>query len=131
MLAAHPPAVKVGGRRLSLSKHKHTHPESTTTPIVSPGVHQEPDSEAVDYPRPQAAPAKSSDEGDSNEVDANKETPKRERKQSHTNQDKDKKFQENAMKRHVGNDPVSGANPKRDLYGASGRIGQPAAKGLV
>ncbi|KAJ6617418.1 hypothetical protein B0H10DRAFT_2033319 [Mycena sp. CBHHK59/15] len=56
-IAQHPPAIRVGGRRLSVSTKHKPHPAPDPTPAAAPAPVDEP---VVDYPRP-APPAAGED----------------------------------------------------------------------
>jgi len=118
----HPPAVKIGGRRLSISTRHKTHGNSgAARSEKSPS----PEANEEDYPRP-AAPG----EEPHQHILHNEEElpPKKEKK--HGNHENERKLKEFAHWK------VDITRPTRDLqggnksFGASGRIAQPAGKGL-
>jgi len=120
ILAQHPPAVKVGGRRLSISaKHKpHTNSESAPVQEISAP-------ENIDYPRP-AAPG--------NEQTHHSNPP-------HTEEEiplKKEKKHENGLKlKELAHRKAENTRPSRDVlggkggFGGAGRVLQPAGKGLA
>jgi len=126
----HPPAMKVGGRRLSISaRHK-------APPAAEPTKTDKEGSEPADYPRPAPPPGTTTTESDTNintneappnVVNNNHEDdipppPKKERV--------DKKMEELAHRK------VEMTRPTKDVHAASRgsgqnmRIGQPAGKGF-
>jgi len=119
VLAQHPPVVKVGGRRLSVSKPK----PRTNGPTDPPAPAPAPEStfEDNDYPRPAPPHDINNDEG---------EPPKRERRQGHGNHGGGKKVRECV---HRKTEP---AKPTRDViggkigFGGAGRLLQPGGKGF-
>jgi len=135
ILAQHPPAVKVGGRRLSTSRPKHhPHHEPLQTDIAA-----EADEEPSDYPRPNppadlmnltiATSGEAVEQQpihiDHRHAHYDEEMPKNEKKQ-HQLHEVEKKWK--AVKLDVN-------RPTRDNIPAAGgggrRIDQPAGRGLV
>jgi len=118
MLAHHPPAVKVAGRRLSTTTRpkpsgvQDSHPTEDIDDI---------NTEAADYPRP-APPVKQDDEI-IRQGDAQKE-----KKQGYGNPEKDKKHGEVLHKKPDDNMPTREFAQKRDQ---GIRIAQPAGKGVL
>ncbi|KAJ7157361.1 hypothetical protein C8R46DRAFT_1114259 [Mycena filopes] len=114
-IANHPPALKVGGRRRSIStKHRaHTAPEPA--PATPPAA-----VEPVDYPRPAPPPA----DGEAAHVPPpqhNEEEP----------QKKDKRHENERKLMELAQRKAEMTRPTRDLknngkgFGAAGRIAQP------
>jgi len=115
-LAQHPPAIKVGGRRLSVSRPK---PRTSTAPadILVPGQ----TAEETDYPRP--APP--------HDLMNNEEPPKNEKRHIHRNHDHEKKMMEVAYKKMEATQPTRDSLGGKNGFGGAGRLVQPSAKGLA
>ncbi|KAJ7166512.1 hypothetical protein C8R43DRAFT_986259 [Mycena crocata] len=115
-LANHPPAIKVGGRRLSVSKHR-PHPAPEQAPAAAPAPVEEP---AVDYPRP-AAPVAGEEAAHVPPPQHNEEDP----------QKKDKKHESERKLLELAQRKAEMTRPTRDLkntgkgFGGAGRIAQP------
>ncbi|KAH9947086.1 hypothetical protein B0H21DRAFT_822161 [Amylocystis lapponica] len=113
----HPPAIKVGGRRLSVSRPKPHHPAEpkATTP---------PAEEATDYPRP-AGP-------DDQVVQQEEEVPKKEKKKGNGGDEHERRLQESLYRKAEQNRPSRDTHGARNMnvVGGGGRIGQPAGKGF-
>ncbi|KIM69903.1 hypothetical protein SCLCIDRAFT_490065 [Scleroderma citrinum Foug A] len=113
VLAHHAPALKVGGRRLSVSNTAKPHATSTS-PKTTTG------SDNADYPRPAAQGDEQPEATPQKEEDA----PKKEKKHGRG----EKRPRENF------NDKVEATRPTKDHmaskhgFGAAGRIAQPASK---
>ncbi|KAF5384934.1 hypothetical protein D9615_000980 [Tricholomella constricta] len=117
----HPPAVKVGGRRLSVSSRPKQHVPSEPAPA--------PPSSPADYPRPvhptddQAQAPLNPPPPPHHEEEA---PPKKEKK--HTNYENEKHLRDLAHRK------IESTRPSKDImgghkgFGAAGRIAQPAAK---
>jgi len=120
ILAQHPPAVKVGGRRLSISSKPKPHTTSEHTPTSPTGT-----VDHVDYPRP--APPGEDTQGHSphNEDEA----PKKEKKK-HGNHD-EKKLRDANRKAEATRPTREAAGGGKSGFGAGGRIAQPAGKMFV
>ncbi|KIY67844.1 hypothetical protein CYLTODRAFT_422206 [Cylindrobasidium torrendii FP15055 ss-10] len=135
MAQQHSPAMKVGGRRLSLSaRHKPAH-----APILPAAAPRAVDDSVVDYPRPTYPPAVvqgamgqeqadmmgDSIHGHGHGHDKHEDLPKKEKKThpSHGNTKKEKE----ALQRPTREPDM----PRAGGYGAGGRIGQPTGKILV
>jgi len=116
-LAQHPPAVKVGGRRLSVSKPK---PHINPVPVDAPASEQT--SEDTDYPRP--APPQDL-------VDNQEEPPKKEKRQGHGNHDNEKKMREGTYKKMDATRPTRDAIGGKVGFGGAGRVLQPSGKGFA
>ncbi|KAI0714689.1 hypothetical protein C8Q76DRAFT_619354 [Earliella scabrosa] len=116
-LAQHPPAMKVGGRRLSLNSRPRPAPPTkyATLPPLSRSSH---------YPRP-AAPG----EQPHAEHHQEEEVPKR--KQGTGADEHERRLQESLYRKAEQNRPKKElqGNPK-NVPGAGGRISQPAGKGF-
>jgi len=113
----HPPAMKVGGRRLSVSSRPKPHPPpATTTPPVD---------DPADYPRP-AAPV---DEALVVEEEA---PPKKEKKKGNGADEHERRLQESLYKKAGQNRPSRESHAAKNLnaVGGGGRIAQPAGRGL-
>lgn len=127
--ARHPPAMKVGGRRLSLSMPRHKAPISAETAVTNTTPETEDKKKPIvpDYPRP--VPLTAAEKAAQQQVHRNEEEspPKKEKKHNHHN---DKRVQEYA---HGKNETTQ---PTRDMSGGNKdqkmgiRIGQPASKAL-
>lgn len=119
IIAQHPPALKVGGRRLSISTKHKSHPSTDTT---SPEVEKKHDEAIPDYPRP-APPTGDAPLHHIHHHHEEDMPPKREKKH-----DNERKMQEYA---HWKSETT---RPTRDLNaGGKGqfmRIAQPAGKAL-
>ncbi|KIO07114.1 hypothetical protein M404DRAFT_998530 [Pisolithus tinctorius Marx 270] len=115
----HPPAIKVGGRRLSISnKHKaHTIHGGNSTNPNSNGT------ENADYPRPTAHETDRTPQKED-------EAPKKQKKQGHRARD-DKQFKENPNKKLDAIQPTRDSVASKHGFGAAGRIGQPMSKGFI
>ncbi|KAF8673479.1 hypothetical protein AX14_005386 [Amanita brunnescens Koide BX004] len=125
VIAQHPPAVKVGGRRLSVSaRPPRSHNTSSSTRPKSAG-HNSP---IPDYPRP-APPGEEHSEllhtGPEEEV-----PPKKEKR--HNTHDNEKKMKESPMWKAETTRPTRDSVGKAGMgaFGAGGRIAQPAGKGF-
>jgi len=118
VLAQHPPAVKVGGRRLSVSKPK----PRTNGPVPADTPAPEPESGDVDYPRP--APPQDSTNNE-------EETPKKEKRQGHGNHDNDKKVRDGVHRKVEMTRPTRDAPGGKFGFGGAGRLVQPSGKGFA
>ncbi|KAF8640519.1 hypothetical protein AX17_000181 [Amanita inopinata Kibby_2008] len=120
MSTQHPPAVKVGGRRLSLSRHR---PQNAS---LSQGRAQGSNSPVPDYPRP-AAPGEEQAHpphtGPEEEV-----PPKKEKK--HNTHDNEQKMKELPQWKSEATRPTRDSVGGGKAFGAGGRIAQPAGKGF-
>jgi len=126
VLAQHPPAVKVGGRRLSVSKPKsrlNGPVQAEALPGGDPAPSLAPDSE--DYPRP-APPQYLVNE------ELAKEPPKKDKRQGHGNHDTEKnlKVREGAHNKADATRPTRDAFGGKSGFGGAGRVSQPGGKGL-
>ncbi|KAF9049312.1 hypothetical protein BDZ89DRAFT_1154596 [Hymenopellis radicata] len=121
------PAVKVGGRRLSLSaRHKpHMHPESPTAETTP--APKAVDDSVVDYPRP-TRPPQSASEDDGHEAPHHEEVPKQEKKHGHDNE---KKMKESGYHKVEATRPTREGHFDHKGFGGGGRIAQPSGKGLA
>jgi len=121
-IAQHPPAMKVGGRRLSMSM-KHKAPISVEAAVTAPETGDKEETTVPDYPRP--APPTAGDEAARQQVHRNEEELPPRKKYNHDN---DKKVQEYAHWK------TETTRPTRDMNGGNKgqtmglRIGQPAGK---
>ncbi|KAF8633530.1 hypothetical protein AX15_001335 [Amanita polypyramis BW_CC] len=126
-LIQHPPAIKVAGRRLSLSS-RHTKPHNITVPARPKSAgHNSP---IPDYPRP-APPGEEHTEVLHTHTGPEEEVPpKKERK--HNTHDNEKKIRESPLWKVEMTRPTRNAlsNGKTGGFGAAGRISQPAGRGL-
>lgn len=122
--AQHPPAMKVGGRRLSMSM-KHKAPISVEAAATTPGTGDTEETMVADYPRP-APPTAGNEAAQDHQVRRNEEEPHR--KEKKYNHDHEKKVQEYAHWK------TGTTRPTRDMNGGNKgqtmgvRIGQPAGK---
>ncbi|KAF8899357.1 hypothetical protein BD779DRAFT_1667039 [Infundibulicybe gibba] len=116
----HPPAVKVGGRRLSTT----TRPKPAHTPEVATAEPVSPAEEILDYPRP-APPG--GEEQVHPHVHAEEEIPLKKERKHHDNESKLKELahSKGEMTRPTREHAQNGKG-----FGAGGRIAQPAGKGL-
>ncbi|KAK2462857.1 hypothetical protein APHAL10511_005055 [Amanita phalloides] len=122
----HPPAIKVAGRRLSLSgRHARSTHNTTSSARRNAAGHNSP---IPDYPRP-APPGE--EHPDPLHTGPEEEVPKKEKK--HNMHDNEKKIRESPFWKAGMTQPTrdTGAG-KMGLagFGAGGRIGQPAGKGF-
>ncbi|KAI6120948.1 hypothetical protein EDD16DRAFT_1705450 [Pisolithus croceorrhizus] len=115
----HSPAVKVGGRRVSISSKSRTHAAPGGN-SMNLGANETDNS---DYPRPTNQDA---ERGPQKEEEA----PKKQKKQGHRGQD-DKQFKENPSRKLEATRPTRDNVSNKHGFGAAGRIGQPMSKGLV
>jgi len=125
-IAQHPPAMKVGGRRLSVSM-KHKAPVSVGAAVTIPGTVDKKETIVPDYPRP--VPLAAGDNANQHQqLHRNEEElpPKKEKKYNHDNPEK--KVQEYAHWK------TETTRPTRDVNGGNKgqtmgvRIAQPAGK---
>ncbi|KAI6015617.1 hypothetical protein EDC04DRAFT_2903716 [Pisolithus marmoratus] len=113
----HPPAMKVGGRRVSISSKSRAHviPGGNSMNSGANGT------ENSDYPRPTAQETDRTPQKE-------EETPKKQKKQGHRAQD-DKQFKENPSSKLDATRPTRDNLANKHGFGAAGRIGQPMSKG--
>ncbi|KAJ6541592.1 hypothetical protein B0H19DRAFT_1173730 [Mycena capillaripes] len=116
-LAQHPPAIKVGGRRHSISTRHRTHPAA---PDPVPAVAPPPVVEPVDYPRP-AAPAPREDAAHVPPPPHNEEEPQWKDKRH----DNERKLLELAQRKAEMTRPTRIPKTNAKGFGAAGRIAQP------
>jgi len=122
-IAQHPPAMKVGGRRLSTTtRPKPPAPEPAKAP--TPPAEQE----RPDYPRP-APPGEQPQHDPAHVHDDHEEIPKKDKKQGHGALEHERRLQESALKKAEQNRPSKnmGAGARNNV-GGGGRISQPAGK---
>ncbi|TCD62200.1 hypothetical protein EIP91_007233 [Steccherinum ochraceum] len=128
MIAQHPPAMRVGGRRLSVTSRPKVHPAAEQTTSIPTAA----DDERPDYPRP-AAPGEQAH--DPQHIhDDHEEVPRKERKRGHGNVEHERRLQENLMRKMDQNRPskeMGGGALGKSAVGGGGRIGQPAGKGFA
>ncbi|OCH93001.1 hypothetical protein OBBRIDRAFT_885862 [Obba rivulosa] len=113
------PAMKVGGRRLSISSRPKPHPAPVEATPASP-VADEP----TDYPRP-APPGEQPPRED--------EPPKKEKKRGNGGDEHERRLQEDLYRKAEQN------RPRRDMHGrgnpssvgGAGKTGQPAGKSMT
>ncbi|KAH9926429.1 uncharacterized protein B0H18DRAFT_1006054 [Fomitopsis serialis] len=119
VLPQHPPAMKVGGRRLSISSRPRPH-------LTAEGKLPSPSGEEpADYPRP-AAPGEEAP----HDHDGHDEVPKKEKKRGSGGDEHERRLQESLSRKAEQN------RPRRDLHGArnlnavggGGRIAQPIGR---
>ncbi|KAI0005565.1 hypothetical protein BJV74DRAFT_805277 [Russula compacta] len=114
-MSQHPPAVKVGRRRLSLPARARANAQADDATNASPG-------EPTDYPRPSAPGTESTAEHAHNDEEAH---PKKERRKSHGAHENERRLRENPQRRADEN------WQRREQSGASKintRISQPGGK---
>ncbi|KAI0082164.1 hypothetical protein K474DRAFT_1634092 [Panus rudis PR-1116 ss-1] len=116
----HPPAMKVGGRRLSVTSRPKAHGIGERKNSASGA--QSPNN-AGDYPRP-AGP----EQAHEHHEDDHEEVPKKEKK-NHGAVDHERRLQENIHKKMEQNRPTKEMSGGRNLRSA--RIDQPAGKGFA
>ncbi|KAG6329722.1 hypothetical protein ID866_9366 [Astraeus odoratus] len=114
----HLPAVKVGGRRLSVSAKAKPHTASVTSPKTAS------ETESADYPRPAAQ------EQEQQEAHEEEEAPKKEKKHGHRGHD-EKRLKENPSWKVEATRPTRDNISNRHSFGGAGRIGQPVSKVFV
>ncbi|KAK0466038.1 uncharacterized protein EV420DRAFT_1300859 [Desarmillaria tabescens] len=120
----HPPAVKVGGRRLSLSaRHKPHVDTSTTEPTPARAV----DDTVLDYPRPTGPPATDEERHDPHHQE---ELPPKKDKKQHGYLENEKKMREFAHHKAEANRPTRDVQPEHKGFGAGGRIAQPGGRSI-
>ncbi|KAG9222106.1 hypothetical protein CCMSSC00406_0009283 [Pleurotus cornucopiae] len=115
----HPPAVKVGGRRLSISKTKLHAPTEQANNESKVGGQKADEPEVMDYPRP-AAPGE-----ERPHPPPHHDEPKKEKHSPH-----DARLKELAHAKAEATMPTRGIKSSGKAYGAGGRIAQPAGKSL-
>ncbi|KAJ3489787.1 hypothetical protein NLI96_g1876 [Meripilus lineatus] len=122
-IAQRPPAMKVGGRRLSTTSRPKPH-------ITSEAKSQSPsDKERPDYPRP-AAPEQPHDPQQHPEEDHEEVPPKKEKK-GHGALDHERRLQESLYRKAEQNRPTKDLGMSgKNTVGGGGRISQPAGKGI-
>ncbi|KAH9885442.1 hypothetical protein C8Q73DRAFT_717876 [Cubamyces lactineus] len=114
-LVQHPPAMKVGGRRLSVTSRP-KHPAATAEPErMSPGADM-----PTDYPRP--APPGEQQHKEEEEV------PKK--KQGNGGDEHERRIQESLYRKAEVNRPTREFKSGGKAVGGGGRISQPAGKSL-
>ncbi|KAI0271434.1 hypothetical protein BC834DRAFT_1038932 [Gloeopeniophorella convolvens] len=111
----HPPAIRVGGRRLSLPSRPRPHPHADEAALASPG-------EPADYPRPAAPGTEAHVEHVRNED----EPLKRERRKSHGAHENERRLRENAQRKVDENRQRKDQQPGGAKVNA--RISQPGGK---
>ncbi|KAJ7045208.1 hypothetical protein C8F04DRAFT_1249637 [Mycena alexandri] len=123
-IANHPPALKVGGRRHSISTRHRSHPPpDSVSPTTPPAV-----VEPVDYPRPAPPPPAVGGEAEA-EAEAvhvpppqhNEEEPQKKDKR-HENE---RKLMELAQRKAEMTRPTRDSKNNGKGFGAAGRIAQP------
>ncbi|ETW86627.1 hypothetical protein HETIRDRAFT_114088 [Heterobasidion irregulare TC 32-1] len=129
-IAQHPPAMRVGGRRLSLPSRPRP---VVTSVILAPrdGGHSAPGTpgEPPDYPRP--APPGAEHELDHEHTHTEEEIPKKEKKQGNGSHENERRMRESAHRKAEENRPrKEGWAPGGKTIGGGGRIAQPAGKGF-
>ncbi|CDO76491.1 hypothetical protein BN946_scf184615.g17 [Trametes cinnabarina] len=111
-LVQHPPAMKVGGRRLSVTSRPKPTVHAAEPQKMSPG----PDT-PTDYPRP-APPGEQQVQKDEEEV------PKR--KQGNGGDEHERRIQESLYRKAEANRPTKDFKSGGKAIGAGGRISQPS-----
>ncbi|KAJ7213580.1 hypothetical protein GGX14DRAFT_393066 [Mycena pura] len=117
--ATHPPALKVGGRRHSVSaRHRpHLTPEPAVVAPQAPPAEQP----TEDYPRPQAAPPAAGEEPLQPPPHGNEEEPQRKDRK----QESERKAMELAQRKAEMSHPTRDFKNHAKGFGAAGRIAQP------
>ncbi|THH30222.1 hypothetical protein EUX98_g3953 [Antrodiella citrinella] len=126
-VAQHPPAMKVAGRRLSVSRPRPHVPAPEQKP-PSPAEDERPD-----YPRP-APPGEQQAHNPDHVHDDHDEVPRKEKRRGHGSPDHERRVQESLMRKAEQNRPtkdLGGNAPIKGAVGGGGRIGQPAGKGFA
>ncbi|KAI0756202.1 hypothetical protein C8Q80DRAFT_1127238 [Daedaleopsis nitida] len=124
-LAQHPPAVKVGGRRLSLSSRPRPVSSTAEAKPVPPAPSAGTETDApVDYPRP-AAPGEQHPPPPHHQEE---DVPKR--KQGTGGDEHERRLQESIHRKMEQNRPKKDFQSTAKAPGAGGRISQPAGKGF-
>ncbi|KAF8547561.1 hypothetical protein OG21DRAFT_1517244 [Imleria badia] len=120
--AQHPPALRVGGRRLSISARPKPHnaPGTSSAPAPNPA-------EDADYPRP-AAQGDGDDQAQHPPPHNEEEAPKKE-KHGHGSHDKNR-LKESVYRKVDATTPSKDHLGAKQGFGAAGRIGQPMGKVL-
>jgi len=115
-LAQHPPAIRVGGRRLSVNSRPKAHSPVEAKPPSPP-------TEPTDYPRP-AAPGEQTPHHEEEEV------PKKEKKKGNGGDEHERRLQENLYRKAELNRPSKDTHGAKNTnaIGGGGRIGQPAGR---
>jgi len=120
LLSQHAPAVKVGGRRLSVHSRPRHH-------VASPPRNTN-EAEETDYPRPTAH---GEGEEQAHVLHHNEEeTPKKEKKHGHGSHDQDR-LNESVYHKVEATMPTKNNSGSQHSFGAAGRIGQPMGKALA
>ncbi|KAI0370031.1 hypothetical protein BV20DRAFT_1121563 [Pilatotrama ljubarskyi] len=115
-LVQHPPAMKVGGRRLSVSSR----PKPVVAPVEARKPSPDPDT-PTDYPRP--APP-----GEQQQRKEEEEVPRR--RQGSGGDEHERRMQESLYRKAEHNRPTKEFKGGPKMTGAGGRISQPAGKSL-
>ncbi|KAK7695224.1 hypothetical protein QCA50_002414 [Cerrena zonata] len=124
-IAQHPPAMKVGGRRLSVNSRPKPAVGAGQKSPTPPSQEQEP----TDYPRP-VAPGDQQVHDPQHPHDDHEEVPKKDKKRGHGALDHERRLQESLHRKAEQNRPTRDlANAKNDRGGKI--IGQPAGKAIV
>ncbi|KAJ7827187.1 hypothetical protein B0H13DRAFT_2077255 [Mycena leptocephala] len=116
-LAHHPPAIKVGGRRHSISTRHRSHSVPEPAPAAAPAPPVEP----VDYPRPAPPPPAGEDAAHVPPPAHNEEEPLRKDKKH----DNERKLMELAQRKTEMTRPTRIPKNNGKGFGAAGRIAQP------
>lgn len=114
----HPPAIRVGGRRLSVTSRPR--PRANSEAVANVGANQ---TEATDYPRPAAHSEEEAHPPPHNE----EEIPKKRKHHGQGNHD-DSRLQESAYRKAEASTPTKDHVSGKSGYGGGGRIAQPAGK---
>ncbi|KAH0837799.1 hypothetical protein J3R83DRAFT_5995 [Lanmaoa asiatica] len=136
----HPPAMRVGGRRLSISaRHKpHNAPLLRTRPHQNSGGSSPTNThpaENADYPRP-AAQEEGEEQAEAQTQQTHppphneEEVPKKEKKHGHGGHDQNR-LKESAYRKLDATMPSKDHLGSKHSFGAAGRIGQPTGKVLT
>ncbi|KAG2337639.1 hypothetical protein BDR05DRAFT_1004895 [Suillus weaverae] len=116
----HSPAIRVGGRRLSVTSRPR--PRANSEAAANVGANQ---TEDTDYPRPAGHVEEEAHAPPHNE----EEIPKKRKHHGHGSHD-DNRLQESAYRKTEASRPTKDHVGGKSGYGGGGRIAQPAGKSL-
>ncbi|EMD32585.1 hypothetical protein CERSUDRAFT_87901 [Gelatoporia subvermispora B] len=111
------PAMKVGGRRLSVTTRPKPHPAPAEAKPPSPDADT-----PTDYPRP--APP-----GEQHEHE--EEPPRKEKRRGNGGDEHERRLQEDLYRKAEQNRPRRDVHGRRNSVGGGGRISQPAGKNIA
>ncbi|KAG5717981.1 hypothetical protein E4T56_gene1727 [Termitomyces sp. T112] len=120
--ATHPPAIKVGGRRLSVSSRpKHAATTEPTTASPSP---------PTDYPRPVHTTTGTDEQAHAPPPPHHEDEPPKKEKR-HQNHEHEKHLRDLAQRKSEATRPSKDLMGGNKGFGAAGRIAQPAGRSLA